>query len=320
MQLAHREMLSPGVGGLALGMAVYFLVQHTLTGPLGTGQTMNWTQRLGYWGVVALLQGPISYACCVLALYVARHRRPLEIAAVLAIMVLILAGSCAAIVLTVYGLFLGSPPPDFPVKRVYRTCAINVSWGTALLYYVLWIRLRRNLAPASEADAATTEAGSDDPETATGVRPAQPAAPAPTTAAYDAASGDEPGTTAGTRFFDRLPDELGRDIIYIAAAAHYVDVVTSTGSASILLRFSDAAAELGDLGMRVHRSYWVAYRHVKHAMRRDGRTLLLLTGDHEVRVGRNFLPDVRAAVPKAWIRARRRTTFHSPSESETSSS
>ena len=33
--------------------------------------------------------------------------------------------------------------------------------------------------------------------------------------------------------------------------------------------------------------------------------MLLLTGDHEVRVGRNYLQEVRAAVPKAWARARR---------------
>ena len=86
-----------------------------------------------------------------------------------------------------------------------------------------------------------------------------------------------------------------------------MDVVTAEGSAAILLRFSDAVAELGDLGLRVHRSYWAAYTHVKRAFRRDGRTLLLLTDDHEVRVGRNYQPEVRAALPKAWIRARRRT-------------
>ena len=114
--------------------------------------------------------------------------------------------------------------------------------------------------------------------------------------------------TAGTVAPIRLPDDLGRDLIYIAASAHYVDVVTAEGSAAILLRFSDAVAELGDLGLRVHRSYWAAYTHVKRAFRRAGRTLLLLTDDHEVRVGRNYQPEVRAALPKAWIRDRRRTT------------
>ena len=112
-------------------------------------------------------------------------------------------------------------------------------------------------------------------------------------------------------FLTGYPTRSAGDIIFLSAAAHYVDVVTSAGSASILLRFSDAVSELGGLGIRVHRSHWVAYQHIKHAARRDGRTVLRLTGDHEVRVGRNYLPEVRAAVPKAWVRARRRVV-HSP--------
>ena len=91
------------------------------------------------------------------------------------------------------------------------------------------------------------------------------------------------------RFFDRLPDDLGRDIIYLTASAHYVDVITAAGSTSILLRFSDAVAELGDIGIRVHRSHWVAFRRRQAgAAARPVVRCCALPGDHEVRVGRNY--------------------------------
>ena len=260
-----------------------------------------------------------------LTLYIVRHRRHLEIWAALILMVLILSASCAAIVVTTYGLFSGRPIPDISVQKLYGLCALNLSCATALMYYVLCIRLFRQAA-AQRAGAAAVAA---DPGTPTTAAPpdarrsdAAAAAPAESSAKPGAAGADDERQdvpAAAGRFFDRLPDEIGRDIIYLSAAAHYVDVITAAGSASILLRFSDAVSELGDLGIRVHRSYWVAYRHVKQAVRRDGRTMLCLTGDHEVRVGRNFLPDVRAAVPKAWIRARRRVVHNPVSTSDTSS-
>ena len=329
MQFAHREMLRPAMWALAGSVVVYLVVQHTMTGALGTSETMAWGQRLIYWSAVALLQAPISYASCVLTLYIMRQRRPAEIALGLVAMALILSAPCTAIVLTIHGLLSPQPPTELSLLETYGTCAFSMFWSMALLFHVLWIRLNPARAAADEAaavpDAALPAAAAPLSPPAGGAVPVMQAAPpagdrhagavaataVPAAAGVGMAAGGAPAAPAagaGARFFDRLPDDLGRDIIYVAASAHYVDVVTAEGSAAILLRFSDAVAELGDLGVRVHRSYWVAYPHVKRAFRRDGRTLLLLTDDHEVRVGRNYLPEVRAALPKAWIRARRRTT------------
>jgi hypothetical protein len=322
MQLAHREILRPAVGALAAGMVVYLFVQHVIMGALGTGEAMSWAQRAGFWALVALLQSPISYASIALTLYVARQRQRVEIALALLLMVIVLAAPCTAIVFTIFGLFGALPMSVLSLPNVYGLCFFNLLWATALLYHVLWIRLNPAGAEAQESPGEPTLAAAQPVAPPVPAQPPQavqvmagqyasePAAPAPAAAIGRelAVSEAVPTPGAGERFFDRLPDDLGRDIIYIAAAAHYVDVVTATGSAAILLRFSDAVAELGDLGLRVHRSYWVAYPHVKRAFRRDGRTLLLLTDDHEVRVGRNYLPEVRAAIPKAWIRARRRTS------------
>ena len=46
--------------------------------------------------------------------------------------------------------------------------------------------------------------------------------------------------------------------------------------------------------MQVHRSYWVATRHVTRSVRSGKRTLLRLTGDHKVPVSVTHMPAVRA--------------------------
>ena len=105
-------------------------------------------------------------------------------------------------------------------------------------------------------------------------------------------------TRAGdaVRFLDRLPAKVGRDVVCLSMADHYVEVFTTLGSTLILMRFSDAVAELeGADGLRVHRSHWVSRRHVSGAHRRGGRTFLKLTGGREIPVSRGYLAEVRAA-------------------------
>ncbi len=328
MRFAYREMLAPGMGGLAIGVIFFLVVQYTVLGPLGplgTGETLSWLQRLGFWSLVAGLQFPICYASLMLTLYMTRARRLLVVALGLMVMVVIAAASCAAIVFTVYGIFEGGRIPGVSLQKMYGVCVLNLFCVTALFYYVAWLRLNF-VRPDVEEHAATHQGAVAGRLSDAGSVPSAGAGPiaavGPATREGVAVAGGPPAETPAPsgRFFDRLPDDLGRDIIYLTASAHYVDVITAAGSTSILLRFSDAVAELGDIGIRVHRSHWVAFRHVKQALRRDGRTLLRLTGDHEVRVGRNYLPDVRDAVPKAWLRTRRREPDQAPPASSSTSS
>ena len=91
-------------------------------------------------------------------------------------------------------------------------------------------------------------------------------------------SGARPGSAPGARFLDRLPEKLGRDLVYLKTADHYVEAVTTAGSTLVLMRFADAVDELdGAGGLRVH------------------RTTLRLTGGHEVPVSRTYMAAVRAA-------------------------
>ena len=111
-----------------------------------------------------------------------------------------------------------------------------------------------------------------------------------------AAQMQEAPAAAPPRFLDRLPHGIGRDLVYLRMADHYVEAFTTTGSDLVLMRFADAVAELeGADGMRVHRSYWVAREHVTGSERINGRPTLCLTGGHRVPVSRTYLPEVRAA-------------------------
>lgn len=101
------------------------------------------------------------------------------------------------------------------------------------------------------------------------------------------------------RFLERLPPELGSDLIALEMEDHYVRAHTALGSDLVLLRLRDALAELGGLeGMQVHRSWWVARHAVKDVVR-DGRNVrLLLDTGIEAPVSRANVSVLRDA---GWI-------------------
>ena len=107
---------------------------------------------------------------------------------------------------------------------------------------------------------------------------------------------DAPAKPPPAGFLDRLPAHLGNDVVYLKVSGHYLEVVTTGGSAVILQRLMDAVRELASYGMQTHRSYWVAHRHIRYVVRRERRTLLHLTGDYEVPVSRTYLPEVRRRI------------------------
>lgn len=109
-----------------------------------------------------------------------------------------------------------------------------------------------------------------------------------------------PSDTTPSRFLERLPPRLrGAEIHAVEAEDHYLRLHTSKGSDLILMRLSDAIAELeGIEGAQVHRSWWVARRAVQSARRLDGRAVLALPGNVEAPVSRNF---ARALKAEGWF-------------------
>lgn len=95
-------------------------------------------------------------------------------------------------------------------------------------------------------------------------------------------------------FFKRLPHHLGTELSYLSMQDHYVEVVTSKGKEMLLMRFSDALAELEDYdGLQIHRSHWVSKEAVAGHKRIDGKLFLQMVDNTELPVSRSFQSQVK---------------------------
>ena len=98
-------------------------------------------------------------------------------------------------------------------------------------------------------------------------------------------------------FVSKLPPALRRDILALQAEDHYVRVHTLHGSALILMRLADAAALIDPrLGLRVHRSWWVAKDAVRALERTPGRAIARLVDDTAVPISRSHLSAARTVL------------------------
>jgi DNA-binding LytR/AlgR family response regulator len=109
-----------------------------------------------------------------------------------------------------------------------------------------------------------------------------------------------PGGAAPARFLDRLPARLAGAILWaVEAEDHYLRLHTSAGQDLILMRLTDAVAELeGIEGARTHRSWWVARDAVTRIEREDGRARLVLADGAQAPVSR---AGVRALREAGWF-------------------
>jgi hypothetical protein len=98
-----------------------------------------------------------------------------------------------------------------------------------------------------------------------------------------------------------LPDLEG--VLMVAAEDHYLRLVLADGRRPLVLfRLRDALPELAAHdGLQVHRSAWVARRHVAGARREGRRWLLVLAYGSEQAVSETYLPAVRAA---GWLQTK----------------
>ena len=333
MQSAYREMLEPSMMGLSVAMASALVVLFTVLGPLGTQDTLGPIPRVLYWGLCGVLCVPICYSQGVVALYVVRNRPPLQVALAFAATGMFMAAPCTAITFTTYRLFHSGYPVDVGLGEIYRVDATVLLGASGLFFYLLRQRAKRSVAGATQGTAAVPAASRPEgragpfapvdavaagapPAHGTADRNAEQPAADPGAASGGADVGDQPeakeetaqapGTQPlpahrdaagpGTRLLDRLLLDPGADVIYLKADGRYLQAYTTTGSSRVLMRFSDAVAALGDLGVQVHRSYWVAHREVLELVKRDTHTLLLVTGGREIPVSRTYLNAVRATV------------------------
>ena len=255
----YRELLSARtLTGQAVALAC-LIALFAFIGPFGTYDSIGPLGRLGYWAVAMGANWLVCAGVMAPAFHFARigSRRTLMLTIVGAALVAAVPGT--GVVFTAEVLFRPDYSDQSALPVIYLSVAVLM------------------LAIGSTVVAVLTRERRDPENTG-------------------AAPSDDIAADRTARFLDRLPPELGRDLVYLKMADHYVEAFTTLGSTLVLMRFADAITELeGADGLRVHRSFWVARDHVIGTAHRDGRRALRLTGGHEVPVSRSYLADVRAA-------------------------
>ncbi len=266
---AHRVVLGGPLIGFAFAIVCIAVVILTVIGPAVGEDGLGLLPRLALVGSCALLCWPLWHALIAAVLFLMRSQPPFWIAVASGAATIFMTIPCAAIAYTACGLLFPLEIVDELLPKICLSALVMLLACSFLIHYVACHLVLLRLA-----------AGRDDDQAGTAVLVHRQ----PRTASRPLAS--EP-------FFDRLPASVGRDVIYLHVTGHYVDVVTTRGSCLVLMRLTDAVVSLADRGMQVHRSYWVASRHVEGLVRRDDRTVVRVTGGHEIPVSRTFLAGVR---------------------------
>ena len=92
----------------------------------------------------------------------------------------------------------------------------------------------------------------------------------------------------------KLPAALGDDVLCIEADLNYVHVTTRLGKTMLLYSLRQAAADLGEQGVLIHRSVWVAKSAVARVKRHGQRLLVRLENGREFTVSRRRQAEVIA--------------------------
>ncbi len=228
-----------------------------MAGPFGTYGDLAAVPRYGYWVGLCFF----GYGSIAVAAQAMRALGRTDGASAVAVVALASALPTTFAVAWVEQLLrLDHAVPLQVMPRVYGSVA-----AIQALMLLLLTRMRLSLEPLLFAGRAAT-----------------PAPPSPT------------GVPAG--FLSRIPPHLGSKLLALQAEDHYLRVITDLGSALLLMRLADAMRELPpELGMQVHRSWWIAYEAAREIGKEAGRMNLRLPGGMEVPVSRTYQAAVKAA-------------------------
>jgi hypothetical protein len=173
--------------------------------------------------------------------------------------------------------------------------ALAAEWlQLAPSYLVSWLLL--NLVPLAPTvvDAPRPASTPADPDAVVAEPPA-PAASAPTVPPPDAV-----GDPAG-EFFSRLPAAIGRDLVRVDADLHYLQVRTVLGRATVLGSLAEVEAALPAEGLRIHRSHWVAFAHLRRVSKSAKGWACELRGGERVPISRRRLAEVRERLGSGFV-------------------
>ena len=299
LQWAHRAALEGRVVAASLIVVLVLAVAFAVA---GRAEQSGLSHRVLLWITCTVVCWPVCHGLAAVILYLTRSLPPAMIALAAACGTFFFTLFCTAVGYTAYGLFYPARAGAVPLLAMYVNVTLLTVVASGFLHFVVCqMASARHAAPEQGTFADARDAASVAPTavpTTAAPTTAAPSTAAPSTAAPSTAAPTiaAPAGDDASWFFERVPSELGRDLVCLRVSGHYLEVVTSEGSCLVLLPLSDAVKALGDLGMQVHRSHWVAHRHVAGMMRRGHRTLLRVTGEREVPVSRGRVAEVRQAM------------------------
>ena len=233
---------------------------------------LPWNWRVALFGACAVLCVPICLSHSLVASYLTRWRSGLRRLLPLTASTGLSASSTAVLVYGTERLFRAGSPPH-RLRDVFALALVGMLLCASVAQYAAYRR-----RPASSPTAWFSQADRPGHPDRQDTGPAEGAGP------------------RGDRFFSRLPAALGQDVVYLKMRDHYVDVFTTAGHGSVLMRFGDAVADLEGLGLRVHRSYWVGHGHLERLEQVGSRSFLRISGGRRVPVSRTYRQAVMEAL------------------------
>lgn len=266
LQYAYQEALESRLIALSFTTVCVVAVVFTVVGPVGIEDALSLLERFVLVATCSLLPWPWCHALSAAVLYVTRARPPAQIALACAAATVFMAIPCTAVIYAVYGLLhpVGVAVAFWTIFP--HVLVMMLAVGCLIHYVACQLVVLRKMG-------TTVDPGQRD---------------GPVVRQSNGVSSPR------DRLFARLPDTLGKDIVYLRVTGHYLNVTTTRRSYIVLMRFADAVEAMGDLGMQVHRSFWVAHRHVVCLTKCEDRTVVRVTGGHEIPVSRTYLDAVRS--------------------------
>lgn len=206
---------------------------------------------------------------------------------------------------SLFGIPLGHPLLE---EYVHIVGPVTASWALICLPRLHWLvppMLHRQMpvTPPRPAEVGTNRhPGSgltvDRVDPPASVDPVADAcdAPMPAKASPDLSTsvGETIAPSPRPAWCERLPPEMGSDVIAVASELQYLRVWTPRGCALILGALADVETESAALGLRVHRSWWVASRHVMSVRRTPAGAVCLMSDGSQVPVSRRRRAEVLA--------------------------
>jgi hypothetical protein len=227
------------------------------TGPFGSYGEMTLAERGLFWAPV--LAVCIAAATLIRAFVYGALNLRSGLGGSVLITALMCLALCPPLMLVLHGLF-GERPASMPGLAEIVLLIASVSLGVCSLRHSAEIPGEPGEGPA-EAAVPVAESGSGS-----GAAAEAPQLP---------------------RLMRRVDPGLQGDLWSMTVRDHYVDVVTSAGPVSLLMRFGDAIEEAEPVeGLQIHRSHWVALSAIEGIDREGQRLFVRVKGGQRLPVSK----------------------------------